>query len=104
MKPDVYVDIEALRAHADQVNTAADAVQTGVDGVRHMSGHHEIYGILCSPLFLPLAALFEAIAVSAFGAARDNTRRVAECLRSTADGYEEADRYLARLIQGREKP
>jgi hypothetical protein len=104
MKPDIYVDVPALRTHADQVSAAADTVQAGVAGVRHMSRHHEIYGILCSPLFQPLATLYEEMAMMAFHAAGDNTRRVAECLRATADGYEEADLYLARLIQGKEKP
>lgn len=104
MKPDIFVDIEALRVHADQVNAAADAVQLGVDGIGHMSSHREIYGVLCSPIILPIAAVFEHIAASAFAAARDTTRRISQDLRTTADGYEEADRHIARLIAREENP
>ncbi len=102
MKPDIFVDIEALKAHADQVGGVAGVVQLGVDGVRHMSGHPEIYGILCSPMFLPIAEDFGQYTDSCLASARDAVQRLEQKLRETATGYEETDRYIARLIAGEE--
>lgn len=97
--PDVYADIESLKQCSAALNAVSDTVQLGVDAIRYMSSQPEIYGILCSPMIVPIVSWFEERAGQALAGARDVTRSLAQEVSDTATRYEETDRQIADTIR-----
>jgi hypothetical protein len=96
---DVHIDTEAVRRHAAMVDEAGRMCDEAAAGARYIDLHDEVYGMLCSPLVLPLVNPLQDFALSELRNGADATSHVAELLRAVAADADTTDANAARMIR-----
>ncbi|MBU2668329.1 hypothetical protein KOI35_32935 [Actinoplanes bogorensis] len=96
---DVYIDSEGVRRHASMVDEAGRMCDEATAGAQYIDLHDEVYGILCSPLVLPLVQPLQDWAISELKNGADATAHVAELLRAVAADADTTDGNAARMIK-----
>jgi hypothetical protein len=98
-QPDIEVSAEAIRKHALAVDEAATMFQEAAAGAAYVDMHDEVYGVLCSPIFLPFLNPLQDNALTEMKSGADATRHLAELLRAVAADYDLTDSEAARRFQ-----
>ncbi len=97
---DIKLSTEEVRRHAGMVDEAAAMLQEATGGAEYIDLHDEVYGVLCSPLFLPLIEPFQDLSVQEIRNGTDATSHLAELLRTMADNVDITDSEAACRING----
>ena len=82
-----------------QDETAA-MLQEATSGAEYVDMHDEVYGVLCSPLILPILNPLQDMAHGEVRTATDATSHIAEQLRTMADNVDITDSEAACRING----
>lgn len=90
-QPDIKLSTDEVRRHARMVDEAAAMCQEAVGGAQYVDLHDEAYGVLCSPLFLPLVQPLQDWALRELRSGADATGHLAELLRALADNVDITD-------------
>lgn len=98
-QPDIKLSSTEVREHAKAVDEAARMCDEAVAGAEYIDLHDEVYGVLCSPLFLPLIQPLQDYALAEIRSGADATGHLAELLRSMADNVDLSDTDAARRFQ-----
>jgi hypothetical protein len=99
-QPDIQLSTEEVRRHARMVDEAAAMCQEAVAGAEYLDLHDEVYGILCSPLFLPIINPLQDMALTELRGGADATAHLAVLLRTLADNVDITDSEAACRING----
>ncbi len=101
-QPDIKLSTDEVRRHAQMVDEAAAMCQEAVGGAEYVDMHDEVYGVLCSPLFLPVIQPLQDWALREIRDGADATAHLAELLHALADNVDVTDAAAAhRLARGR---
>lgn len=88
---EMYVHLDALRAHRDTVRSLVADLDAAVGAIAAVTAPTDAYGILCSPLLALPMALVQADASAGVTRMRDLMDATADNLETTAATYETAD-------------
>lgn len=99
-QPDIKLSTAEVREHARMVDEAAAMCREAVAGAEYVDLHDEAYGVLCSPLFLPLIQPLQDAALSELRAGADATAHLADLLRTLADNVDITDGAAAQRLKG----
>ncbi|MBE1488104.1 type VII secretion target [Plantactinospora soyae] len=99
--PDIKLSTEEVRSHSRMVDEAAAMCQEAVSGAQYVDMHDEVYGILCSPLFLPIIQPLQDTALTEIRNGADATAHLADLLRTLADNVDITDQAAAQRLGGR---
>ena len=98
-RPDIEVTADGIRKHALTVDEAAAMLQEAASAAAYVDMHDEVYGILCSPIFLPFLNPVQENAVTEIKSGADATAHLAELLRAVAADYDLTDSEAARRFR-----
>lgn len=85
------VHTDEMRAHAKNVEAVAQQLKVAVDAAHTVSMPSDAYGILCSPLLVPLISALESVGVTTLDTGAAATGATATGIRAMADGYDAVD-------------
>ncbi|MGI5213083.1 type VII secretion target [Plantactinospora sp. CA-290183] len=97
--PDIKLATAEVRQHSKMVEEAAEMCREATAGAEYLDLHDEVYGILCSPLFLPILNPIQERAVSEIRSGAEATAHLAELLRALADNVDITDGAAAERIR-----
>lgn len=97
---EMYVHLDALRAHRDAVRSLVADLDSAVGAIAQVTAPTDAYGILCSPLLALPMALVQADASAGVTRVRDLMDATAENLETTAATYETADTGVKFALRG----
>lgn len=97
---DIKLSTEEVRRHAGMVDEAAAMLQEATAGAEYVDLHDEVYGMLCSPLILPLLNVVQDLATTEIRNGTDATTHIAGQLRIMAENVDITDSEAARRING----
>jgi hypothetical protein len=90
MSSDIQVDSEVLRSSASQAKAAANQVsQARKAGASALPAN--AFGIMCSPLFLPMYGVVETAADALIDSMSQSIERAASNLVKVAESFDEKD-------------
>ncbi|MGI5146267.1 type VII secretion target [Plantactinospora sp. CA-294935] len=96
---DIRLPTAEVRKHAQMVDEAGRMCGEAAAGAEYVSLHDEVYGILCSPLFLPIIDPLSDHALTEIRNGADATTHLAELLRALADNVDITDGAAATRIR-----
>jgi hypothetical protein len=99
-QPDIKLSTEEVRRHSRMVDEAAAMLQEATSGAHYVDMHDEVYGVLCSPLILPILNPLQDMAHGEVRTATDATSHIAGQLRTMADNVDITDSEAASRING----
>jgi hypothetical protein len=99
-QPDIKLSTEEVRKHARMVDEAAAMLGEATAGAEYVNLHDEVYGVLCSPLILPLLNFVQDQAQAEIRNGTDATDHLAGQLRTMADNVDITDSEAACRING----
>lgn len=79
---------EAMREHAKRVDQIAKDLTGALDAARTVSMFGDAYGILCSPLLVPLISIAEQGGIAALSVGHGAVEATAKGVRIMADTYD----------------
>lgn len=93
-----------MRDHAGRLNAVVDRIDVAKDAATQatISGS-TAYGILCSPLLLPLMGAVEAMGHTAISTARGVVSATAEGITGMANTYDEVEKAITEVMGNIEK-
>lgn len=98
-QPDIELDSQALRRHAQMVDQVADMFDEVAAAAGFLNLHDEVYGEWPGKLIVPLLNVAQDHAVQELRSGTDATAHLAELLRSVADDADLTDGAAARRIR-----
>ena len=98
-QPEIRIDSDALRKHAQMVDEAGNMCDEAVAGAQYVDLHDEVYGVLCSPLALPFINPLQNWAVREMRSGADATSHLADLLRGVAADADTTDGNVARRFR-----
>jgi Excreted virulence factor EspC, type VII ESX diderm len=98
-QPDIQLDTAALRSHARMVDETARMCDEAAGAARYVGLHDEVYGMLCSPLVLPLINPLQDWALEELRSGADATSHLAELLHAVADDADVTDATAAQRFR-----
>jgi hypothetical protein len=99
-QPDIELSTDEVRQHARMVEEAATMCREAAAGADYVDLHDEVYGVLCSPLFLPIVNPLQDIAAREIQNGAEATAHLAVLLRTMADNVDITDSEAARRLKG----
>lgn len=99
-QPDIELDAQALRQHAQKVDKAADMLDEAVAAAGYLNLHDEVYGEWPGKLIVPLFNIAQDHAVQELRSGTDTTSHLADILRAVADDADLTDSAAAQRIRG----
>ncbi|ROT26788.1 type VII secretion target [Micromonospora sp. HM5-17] len=97
--PEIRLSTGEVRRHARMVDEAGAMVEEAKAGAKHVNLHDEVYGVLCSPLFVPLINPLQDWAVTEIRNGAEATKHLAELLRALADNTDITDQAAANRLR-----
>jgi hypothetical protein len=95
---DVDVVVSQIRAHAGRVEDVADHVDTARSAASQVSMAGEAYGMLCSPLLVPILGALEGAGIAGISAGAAAVDGTAMALRTMATSLEVVDDIASNRI------
>lgn len=95
----VDVDISGIRAHADRVEDVGGRVDLARRAAGQVSMTGEAYGVLCSPLLVPVLGALEASGIAGMATIAAAVDGTATALRTTANSLQMVDEVAAGSVQ-----
>ena len=95
---DVDVMVSEIRAHAGRVEEVGNHIDTARSAAGQVSMNAEAYGVLCSPLLVPILGLLEGAGIAGIAASAAAVDGTALALRAMASSYELVDEIAANSI------
>lgn len=99
-QPDIQLSTSEVRRHGSVIDDVAVLYREAADAAAHVDMHDEVYGVLCSPMFLPLIKGLETLTSWEIARAAKATSHLAELMRILADSIDRTDAAAAERIQG----
>lgn len=99
--PDIKLSTDEVRAHAKMVDVAGEMVFEALSAAQYIDMHDEVFGVICSPLFLPIIQPLQTYAVNEINQAGQATQHLADLLESLAHNLKITDEAAARRLGGR---
>jgi hypothetical protein len=97
---DLDVVISEIQAHAGRVENVSGDVDTARSAASQVSMSGEAYGILCSPLLVPLLGALEEAGVAGIAASASAVDGTALALRTMAKSLDVVDEIASNRISG----
>lgn len=101
MADQIEFNIEEMRAHAQRLDglaTRAEDANTNAQGLAQGAGF-DLYGLMCSPILVPILQIAEAANVGALQALTDVMSGRRDTFDSTATAYEGTEEYAKQLAE-----
>jgi hypothetical protein len=100
---DIRIVTDGLRKHAGRVEGVSQELDVARSAAAQVSMQGEAYGVLCSPVLVPILGALEAAGIAAISAAAVAVDATAMALRTTASGLDAADGLSRNLAQRAEE-
>ncbi len=99
-QPDVDLVTAQIREHAGRVDQQAELIKQAHRAAHEVSMHTDAYGIICSPIIVPLLKFFEGDAVTSIGETATTVESLADLLRVVATNTDVTDEIARNRMRG----
>lgn len=91
---------EGLRRHAGRVEEVGDQVSNARSAAGQVSMQADAYGLLCSPILVPVLGVLEGAGILAMTAAASALDATGGALRALATSLDVVDEIASRRVEG----
>ncbi|GAB2740902.1 hypothetical protein GCM10027174_12960 [Salinifilum aidingensis] len=94
------IHTDEMRSHAQRVRGVAERIGTAKDAAGEISlNGGEAYGILCSPVLIPLMGMIETMGSAAIGTSQAAVEGTAAGLEAAAEEYDSVDEEVVASLE-----
>mgnify|MGYP002624138253 CR=1 FL=1 len=97
---EIDIITDGLRAHARRVEEVGDQISNARSAAGQVSMQADAYGVLCSPILVPVLGLLEGAGILAMTAAASAMDATGGALRAMATSLDVVDEIAARRVRG----
>lgn len=101
-QPELHLDVDAVTAHAREVDETADLLDQAAAAAGHLDQQDEVYGEWPSKLILPILNIAQDHATQELRTGTDATSHLADLLRALTVDLSLTDSEAAQLLSFRE--